>query len=725
MIKIIGLNKYFNKRSSNEYHALKDINLEFGETGLVTIFGKSGSGKTTLLNIIGLMDKFDSGQIVYDDIIFNRYATKKADELRNRKIGYIFQNYNLVSSKNVFDNVAMPLHLIGEHNKDEIKRKVEYALKAVGLDKYKKRSVNALSGGQMQRVAIARAIVKNPDVIIADEPTGNLDSNNTFDCMNIIKKISKEKLVILVSHEKNLVDYYSDRIIEIQDGTIISDKENVGDVLNHSDDRNIYLKDYDNKSGNIDGLKINIYDDKKYEKDINLDFVIRDGEIYLKSNASNIHLVDDSSEIKFLDASRKEFEENLKNNTADFSLDELKREEEEGKKKGYISIFSTIKESFLNSSTFLKRSAFTVIAFILSTIIFTFNYASLTSSVHIREKDYLTVSRNTISVELSKSEMTRDEELLEILKNDSNVIGIKGADYNAYNELRFNPSNFYQTGNSYSRISVQAYLVDASKYPYEVEYGKKLSNDDEIVISRWIAESIIEDNNAQVNGFISVDNLVGFEIILNSKKYTIAGIAKEKSIIALVSNATYNAIYDSDPIDNSVYFVETLDKDATAAKLTSFSRVRDELKNSKTTYFKALLEQNLTSIIFMSIMIVAISLYIILMVRSSMFKKIKEIGILRTVGAKKGDVLKIFVGDMIAVTSKSSLITYAIVSLIIVLIKARLGLSSIGMSILTVTPLSFVVGLVLIYGLNILASIIPVSILMSKTPIEIVKKYDI
>ena len=179
----------------------------------VAIVGHTGCGKTTLLNVIGGLDKVDKGSIYINGKKITGKTAGSVDKIRNLNIGYIFQNYNLIDSMTVFDNVAMVLKMIGIKDKQEIKEKVEYALELVGMYRYRKRFAEMLSGGERQRVGIARAIVKNPSIIIADEPTGNLDSANTLEVMNIIKAISKEKLVILVTHEESLAEFYADRII--------------------------------------------------------------------------------------------------------------------------------------------------------------------------------------------------------------------------------------------------------------------------------------------------------------------------------------------------------------------------------------------------------------------------------------------------------------------------------------------------------------------------------
>lgn len=201
-------------------HALKGISLTFDRNEFVCILGASGSGKTTLLNIIGGLDRYDSG-----DLIINNMSTKKFNDVlwdayRNNCIGFIFQSYNLINHLSVLENVEMSLTLSGSSDKKE---KALNALEKVGLKDHAYKKPNQLSGGQMQRVAIARAIVNDPEVILADEPTGALDTATSKQIMELIKEISKEKLVIMVTHNPSLAEEYATRIIEISDGEVIND----------------------------------------------------------------------------------------------------------------------------------------------------------------------------------------------------------------------------------------------------------------------------------------------------------------------------------------------------------------------------------------------------------------------------------------------------------------------------------------------------------------------
>ncbi len=240
MIKLINVNKYFNKKKPNEIHVIKDTSLELGDSGLVALLGKSGSGKTTLLNVISGLDDYESGSIIIDGIDMGNNRDKW-DDVRAKKIGYIFQDYYLHEDKSVYDNLELSLKLAGQSDRMLINQRIDYALNLVGMGKYKKRTPNTLSGGQKQRIGIARAIVKGASIIIADEPTGNLDSDNTYEIMQILKDISKTSLVILVTHEKTLAGKFADRIINLRDGKIYED------YLNECDYSGQKLSDIDKK----------------------------------------------------------------------------------------------------------------------------------------------------------------------------------------------------------------------------------------------------------------------------------------------------------------------------------------------------------------------------------------------------------------------------------------------------------------------------------------------
>ncbi len=202
--------------------ALNEVNINFRNNEFASILGPSGSGKTTLLNIIGGLDKYSSGDLIINETSTKKYNDRDWDSYRNHRVGFVFQSYNLIPHQTILSNVLVALTLSGV-SKSEGKKKAKQALKKVGLQDHMNKKPSQLSGGQMQRVAIARALVNDPDILLADEPTGALDTKTSVQIMELIKEIAKDKLVIMVTHNPELAKKYSSRIIELKDGKIISD----------------------------------------------------------------------------------------------------------------------------------------------------------------------------------------------------------------------------------------------------------------------------------------------------------------------------------------------------------------------------------------------------------------------------------------------------------------------------------------------------------------------
>ena len=207
---------------TNSVSALKGIDLKFRETEFVSILGPSGCGKTTLLNIIGGLDQYTTGDLIINGKSTKNFKDKDWDTYRNHSIGFVFQNYNLIPHQTVLANVELALTLAGI-NKTERRKRAIQALKDVGLEDQIHKKPNQMSGGQMQRVAIARALVGNPDILLADEPTGALDTKTSVQIMELLKEIAKTKLVIMVTHNPDLAEKYSTRIIKLLDGKVTDD----------------------------------------------------------------------------------------------------------------------------------------------------------------------------------------------------------------------------------------------------------------------------------------------------------------------------------------------------------------------------------------------------------------------------------------------------------------------------------------------------------------------
>ena len=207
---------------NNDVKALKGVNVEFRKSEFVSILGHSGCGKTTLLNIIGGLDHYTSGDLIIKGTSTKQYKDTDWDVYRNHSIGFVFQSYNLIPHQTVLANVELALTLSGVTPAERTRRAKE-ALTRVGLGDQIKKKPNQLSGGQMQRVAIARALVNDPEILLADEPTGALDTDTSVQIMDILREVAKDRLVIMVTHNPELAERYSTRIIKLIDGRIVSD----------------------------------------------------------------------------------------------------------------------------------------------------------------------------------------------------------------------------------------------------------------------------------------------------------------------------------------------------------------------------------------------------------------------------------------------------------------------------------------------------------------------
>ena len=221
MLKLSNITKMY-KSGDEKVDALKGISIEFRESEFVSILGQSGCGKTTLLNIIGGLDRYTQGDLIINGKSTKDFKDRDWDAYRNYSVGFVFQSYNLIGHQTVLSNVELALTISGVSKKERRNRAIK-ALEEVGLKEQINKKPNELSGGQMQRVAIARALVNNPDIILADEPTGALDTKTSVQVMEILKKISKDKLIIMVTHNPELAEKYSSRIIRILDGQITDD----------------------------------------------------------------------------------------------------------------------------------------------------------------------------------------------------------------------------------------------------------------------------------------------------------------------------------------------------------------------------------------------------------------------------------------------------------------------------------------------------------------------
>ena len=516
MIKITNLNKYYNKGKVNELHVINETSLELPDKGLISFLGPSGSGKTTLLNVIGGLDRAQ-GTIVYDEIVVKNYEVGKIDRFRKDNIGYIFQNYNLLPNLTVYENLVTALELMGVVEKTEVSKRIEYTLKAVGMYKYRKKLAYALSGGQQQRVAIARALLKNAKIIIADEPTGNLDSENTVEVMNILKKISKTTLVLLVTHDIGIAKFYSDKIIEVKDGVVLKEYENIDrpTVLEGSNN-NIYLKDLCCEESNSSFGSFKLYHNEGESANINIEVVVRNGNYYIKTDkpiklveASNLHLINaHQTTVK-----REEIDESSYD-TSWFVT------EKRGVKQFLATVLRTFKEGLSSLRKLSKKAKLINLSFVFMGMLaalgvvclINFSYVDTTSFIYADNHYQFTTSDHTF----------QQDPMINLIKNYQSGNFENLSLYQPETDLILRHRLTFQKGINV-KIKTMVGHYDTVKEK-QIIYGNVPVSDKEVVVDMAMANKIAN----QFGNRATVDKTLGKEVTLSngsgSLEVTIVGV---------------------------------------------------------------------------------------------------------------------------------------------------------------------------------------------------------
>jgi putative ABC transport system permease protein len=808
MIKVSHLNKYFFRRKKNEIHVLNDVSVDFPSKGLVVLLGASGSGKTTLLNVIGGLDSIQGGDIQFDDQIIKKYKANLWDSIRNEYIGYIFQNYYLLPELSVYDNIAFVLKMIGITDPAEIEKRVHYMLNAVKMYPFRKKKGMQLSGGQQQRVAIARALVKNPKVIIADEPTGNLDSANTLEVMNIIKSISKEKLVILVTHEKELASFYGNRIIEIKDGKIIADydNENLADHSMSKDDT-IYLKDLNDFSQLEDEkIKLAYYGDHVEDQlPVNIKLIVKNKTLYIDvaSDIKKIKLVDKESGFKIIDDHyQKKTREQLIETTFDTNLlshDDLKRENQY-----MVSIKQTLLMALHKIAKTSRKGKLMLFSFLIAGAVIAFTISMLATVVVIKPEPYMILPKGYVSISLDDDQNMPSYESILALKNPS--------------DDTFFMHTFGRANLSFLRPDGNESMLNRSSQIDHIEHtiGMKFvagfagNNINDIVVTTEFADQIIKNRDGQEVGIWTYEHLLYERIDISGVMVRIRGIveselnlvymsvdlmhitqtqfaglsAASKNILTeenivrgnlpekgqiMISEQQLETFFFGLPIPISFPFV--LDEPIFENRITEisgtfehdldqityifdvedidylryltvnivhvFSSEPKAIVNHFVTtdfrvndvYEKALedardeISDDVPRVVGITSALIGFSaLGFYFVIRSSLISRIYEVSVYRALGVRKKDIFRSFIVEIFVLTSVSTIIGYAIATLAL----HRLQDGLIGqLSIFIVAPLSIIAGLIVAYAINILVGILPVFMLLRKTPAQIISQYDI
>ena len=535
MIRILGLNKYYNKGRRNQIHVINNTNLELPDKGLVALLGPSGCGKTTLLNAIGGLDRVNKGSIYINDKKITSKFSYKVDKIRNLNIGYIFQDYKLIDDMSVYDNVAMVLKMIGIKDKKEIKTRVEYILERVGMYRYRYRPCGMLSGGERQRVGIARALVKNPDIILADEPTGNLDSKNTIEIMNIIKAISRDKLVLLVTHEVDIAKFYASRILEITDGTIVKDYINKhDDKIDYRIDNTLYLKDFKYSYKNSDNnINIDYYNDE--DKKLNLVIAVKNGNIYIKSNDdSRIEVVDSNSSIEIVNDHYKKLDKSVYEKYS-FDFDKIINKDIKLKYSSIFNLGSIIKHGFKKVFGYSFVKKLLLGGFFLAALFVTYSVSNIIGLLTVNDSEFIVTNKNYLKIDRNKVKV---EDYLNYEGMDGIIYMLPG---DSKVGMKVSNQEYYQTKDSNIIIngSIASNEMISSK---DIIYGRYPENDNEIVIDKMVYN---KTKGLEMIGYYEVERMVNSRVFTN-KEYTIVGIVDMGSPSIYASrNELYNIIINS------------------------------------------------------------------------------------------------------------------------------------------------------------------------------------
>ena len=518
-IKIENIKKTFNPRSRNKNLVLKGVSFDLPDKGLVAIFGKSGSGKTTLLNILGGLEKQDGGKIIID----GENVAGKVDKIRNAKIGFIFQNYYLERGCTISEIMRNAMLIAGFDDEAEIKRRSEEVLKIVDMERYKNKQGDALSGGQKQRVAIARALIKGADIILADEPTGNLDAQNTLKVMEILKEISKTRLVVLVTHEITLIKNYADSYIQIVDGQLV-ENASLGEVFDYETEaNNIYVDENAVREFAAEGLDIEIFGEPITGKD-KIQIINDKGELYIKAG-KNVTVLDSTSERRLVfrgaeDSAEERRQSAAQTKTAAFARSTAKRNGRLFRFGNIFRVFRSDGEERLYSTANIFKQIFIVVMAAAMCFFSFFAFEAMNTVVQNKP-----LGENSVYASMSSySEIRRlNEDLYENI--DFFEMNYAEGDF-AYNNLQ-----------SLSGISAQyapkSLAMNETKESIGLQFGE-MPQAKEVLITRALAETL--KNELRLKELQSDNSLT---LMLFEKDYRISGIVAGNEPYVYMNRADY------------------------------------------------------------------------------------------------------------------------------------------------------------------------------------------
>lgn len=522
MLEIKNVYKTYSSKNGVTHRALENVSLKFADKGLVFILGKSGSGKSTLLNLIGGLDDYDRGDICFNNQSFHSFKEEDFNHYRNTQIGFVFQDFNLINTLSVYDNVALSLDLQNKPNNSSI----DDILKQMNVYSLKNRKPNELSGGQKQRVAIARALIKNPKIILADEPTGSLDSENSIAIINIIKELSKDRLVIVVTHNKELAYDYGDRIIEIRDGFVLKD-------LMRKDEFNVSNETSTLASSNLviipKGQKIS--DDNLNDLNVTISEKRKDHYILIESNKNRvISLYPNVKEVISDENNEELFKPYVHTYTPKVYVKP---------KKSHLPLKKGIKIGMSNIKKKVGSMIFTILLSIMSVLFIgtasNFTQYSLPNAVGMSiEKDngkYLEVAS---SFSVSDSTYKLQDSDINYLASLDNTISYSYSENLLYtypgkvntafrNDYLFN-NLLFKGFLVCDNIEELGYKQDNFKIIHEIENIKEEDYLNGFYMSSVVANTIIKHDETCSDFYDSIEDLLGIKMKISDSYFKVLGI---------------------------------------------------------------------------------------------------------------------------------------------------------------------------------------------------------
>lgn len=753
MLKLENITKIYEGKNFKQI-ALNDVTLAFRNNEFVSILGPSGSGKTTLLNIIGGLDKNTYGNLIIDGVSTRKYKERDWNSYRSKKVGFIFQSYNLINHQTVLSNVLLSLNIAGKPKKESIKL-AKKVLKDVGLENYIKKKPKELSGGQMQRVAIARALVTNPDIILCDEPTGALDSQTSIQIMELLKEISKEKLVIMVTHNVTLANKYSDRVIALNDGVITYDTSPY-EVENYS------LKTIKNKRKTMNKFT-----------SLSLSFnnlLTKKSRTLLTSFAGSIGIIGIALVLSLSKGTQKYINKIEKNTFSKYPISIMESYID------YQNMFDKEKESCKNGSICSIND-------LTNNVVNDNKINSMSKFSNILKQNYENINNYTLDINYNYNidlNIYKDNKMIEnsslyfkeFLNNNSPLLKeytlIYGKLPEKYNEIVIVtdengklPLSLMKTlfinedidlsktiNISYEKIIDSKFKLvsETSYYIYENDTWQYIKNNrDKIndILDKSINLKITGILKLNKDAVISESGFIGYSKKLinylndevnssNIKK----SILKNKDINPLTNNLydenmTYEMLLDSisindkNPIKIDIYPKDYKSKEKIEGIIKKYNEENSNDKVYYTDYLKVFIN-SITSLIkmityvltaFIGVSLIVSSIMISIITYISVLERTKEIGILRSLGASKKDIKNIFKAETIIIGTISGVIGVG-VTLLLNKVIDKVIYNIMGISHITYLPWNYIFYLILIsIVLCLISGLVPAKIASKKDPV--------